>query len=94
MSDEVQKLKNMIRELLGWATTSCCSDCTPFRTAPSCINWIHDKDCAHLKSINKALALLGMEPDEGHSYEDPVGEMKQLAQQRLDDWNNGKNNNS
>lgn len=90
MTDDVQELKNIIKELLSWANSSCCSDCTPFRAAPSCIDWIHEKDCAHLESINKALALLGREPEEGHSYEDPVGEMRRLAQQRLDDWNKRK----
>jgi hypothetical protein len=83
VSDDIQALRAMIRELLGWATTSCCSDCDTFREAPSRIDWIHHKDCGHLASINKALALLGREPDEGHNYEDPKKEMERLHHQRL-----------
>lgn len=71
-----------IRGLLSWTYGGACSDCDMFREAPSCIDFVHHKDCAHLQDINFALKLLGRLPEEGHDYEDPQGEMKKLAEER------------
>lgn len=83
VSDDIQVMRQVIKELLRWANSSSCSDCDPFRSAPSAIDWMHHKDCGHLETINKALALLGREPEEGHSFEDPIKEMERLHHQRL-----------
>ncbi len=53
-----------------------------FREAPSCVDFIHEHDCAHLEDINVALALLGREPEVGHHYEDAKREMARMASLR------------
>lgn len=71
-----------MRGLLSWTYGGACSDCDMFREAPSCIDFVHHKDCAHLEDINVALKLMGRLPEEGHEYEDPQAEMKRLAEER------------
>lgn len=83
--EENKKLKSVLRSMLSWANSSACGDCTPFREAPSCIDWIHEKDCGHLETMNEAFALLGYPPEDGHTFEDPEGRMRQLAAERYTD---------
>jgi hypothetical protein len=71
-----QELERALRGLLAWTNGGACSDCVMFRRAPSCIRWSHHKDCGHLEDINKARALLGRPPEEGHDIDDPDTEMK------------------
>jgi hypothetical protein len=83
---EVQDLKNMIVSLLAWTYGGVCNDCYMFRQSPSCITFLHHKDCMHLKTINAAYQLIGGKPVSYHSYDDPIDEMNRLAEKRASDW--------
>lgn len=80
--DPRDPMYNAIRGLLAWTTGGACSDCDPFREAPSCIDFVHHKECAHLEAINEARKLLGQEPEEFHELEDPKSEMHRLTCER------------
>jgi hypothetical protein len=81
-TEREKALADAIVRLLAWTYGGACSDCTMFRAAPSCIDFVHHHDCGHLEDINKALALLGREREEGHDYDDPEFEMRRLANER------------
>lgn len=80
---DLDTARDHIRRLLAWTYGGACSDCDMFRVAPSCIDFVHHKGCAHLEVINAAHAFLGESPDESHSFEDPKAEMRRLADERL-----------
>jgi len=75
-----------VRGLLGWSKSGgVCPDCERFREAPSCIRFLHHKDCDYLEQINEVNALMGYDLWEGHDYDDPKAEMKRLAEERYKD---------
>lgn len=79
---DMQLLRSALRGLLAWSFSGACPDCEMFRAAPSDIEFKHHAECAHLESINKALAVLGLPREGGHQYDDPKAEMKRLAEER------------
>jgi hypothetical protein len=83
LEKENEALKDALRSLVAWAFGRQCNDCYPFREGPSCISWVHHKDCGYLEAVNKALILLGLPKEEGHDRIDPIGDMVKLAQERV-----------
>jgi hypothetical protein len=81
----ILELRSALQKLIGWTMGGTCSDCDKFREgAPR--DWLHHVECDHLKAINEAYVLLGLPPEKGHTYKDPKGEMKRLADERLAAW--------
>ncbi len=80
--DQIAKLEKSLVSILAWTYGGACPDCDMFRSAPCRIDFRHHKDCGFLKEINKALIILGREPEEGHDYDNPKEEMIRLANER------------
>lgn len=74
--------KSILKELIGWSMGGQCNDCTPFRSSPAAIEFLHHKDCGYLEAINKANLLLGYPFEKGHDLKDPEAEMVRLANER------------